>query len=128
MIAVDTNIIIRFITRDDPDQFARVEALLGSNPVYVPKTVILEAEWVLRSSYRMPRDAIRDALAAFAGLLTVSLEDPHVVHAALASSLDLADALHLASGGAARRFATFDQALIDKARQDDNRQMDVFEP
>jgi predicted nucleic-acid-binding protein len=119
MIAIDTNVIVRFLIRDDQVQAARAKALLLAGPVFVPKTVLLESEWVLRSGYRLARDAIAAALQGLLGLPGLTLEDPPTVAQALAwyeGGLDFADAMHLASSAGARKFATFDTALIRRAK------------
>jgi len=51
MIAVDTNVLVRFLVRDDRKQAARAAALLRSSSVWISKNVLLETEWVLRSLY-----------------------------------------------------------------------------
>jgi len=48
MIAVDTNIVVRLLTNDDPEQAGRAAAVVKNGPVFIPKTVVLETEWVLR--------------------------------------------------------------------------------
>ena len=52
MLAVDTNVIVRYLTGDDAEQFAKASALIRSEDVYVCTTVLLETEWVLRRGYR----------------------------------------------------------------------------
>ena len=44
MLAVDTNVVIRYLTRDEPEQFARASALIHSEDVFVCMTVLLECE------------------------------------------------------------------------------------
>ena len=68
MLAVDTNVIVRYLTRDDAEQFARASVLIQNEDVYVCMTVLLETEWVLRRGYRFSRERVPAALAAFAGL------------------------------------------------------------
>jgi predicted nucleic-acid-binding protein len=61
--------------------------------------MLLETEWVLRSGYRFSRERVIVALAAFAGLPHVTLEDPASTVKALdwtRRGMDFADALHLA--------------------------------
>jgi predicted nucleic acid-binding protein len=114
MIAVDTNVLLRFLTRDDPDQAVRAKALLGGGSVFVPRTVVLEVAWVLRGTDRFSRGAVAAALARLLGLPGVVVEDGATVARALVRfgrGLEFADALHLASSGQARAFATFDRAL-----------------
>lgn len=120
MIAVDTNVLIRFLVRDDARQGARAASLLRESDVWVSKTVILETEWVLRSLYGFPPESVLAALRKLAGLRTVFLEDEAAIAKALAWSgegLDFADALHLASVGNASRFATFDRKLARQANR-----------
>ena len=112
MLALDTNIIVRYLTADHPEQFAKASALIDGEDVYVCTTVLLETEWVLRGGYRFSREEIIAALTAFAGLPRVNLEDPAVAAKALdwmRSGLDFADALHLAKAAGCEAFVSFDQ-------------------
>jgi predicted nucleic-acid-binding protein len=120
MIAVDTNVLVRFLVRDDAMQAARAAGLIRANEIWVSKTVLLETEWVLRSLYDFSPESLWGALRALAGLTTVFLEDELEVAKALdwfKEGLDFADALHLASVGNARQFATFDRKLAKQARR-----------
>ncbi len=56
MLAVDTNVLVRLVTRDDPDQARRAFALFKRERLWIGKTVLLETEWVLRYSYQLDRD------------------------------------------------------------------------
>ncbi len=112
MIAVDTNVLVRFLTWDDPEQAAQAKALLGGQDVFAPKTVLLETEWVLRSLYGLSASQIAAALRGVVGLPRLHCEDPDAVVMALGyfeQGLDFADALHLSSARATLKFATFDQ-------------------
>ena len=112
MLAVDTNIIVRYLTADHPEQFAKANALIRGEDVCVCTTVLLETEWVLRRGYRFSRDQIIAALTAFAGLPRVILEDPALVAKALdwmRRGMDFADALHLAKAAGCEAFVSFDQ-------------------
>ena len=114
MLAVDTNIIVRYLTADHPEQFAKASALIHGEDVHVCTTVLLETEWVLRGGYRFSRDQIIAALTAFAGLPRVNLEAPALAAKALdwmRSGLDFADALHLAKAAGCEAFVSFDQRL-----------------
>jgi len=55
MLAIDTNIIIRYLTRDDPKQAAQARALIDREDVFVCMTVLLEAAWVLQATYEYSR-------------------------------------------------------------------------
>ena len=112
MLAVDTNVVFRYLTGDDAEQFAKASALIRDEDIYVCATVLLETEWVLRRGYRFSRERVVAALAAFAGLPRVTLEDPTAAARALdrmRSGLDFADALHLAKAEGCEAFVSFDQ-------------------
>jgi predicted nucleic-acid-binding protein len=118
MIAIDTNVLVRLIVADDPEQTRRARALASDGPMFVPVTVILETEWVLRALYEIPADDITRALRLT--LDTTTVEDRPVVERALdrlARGLDLADALHLVRSSAADAFATFDTKLVRRAKK-----------
>ena len=125
--AIDTNVLIRFLTKDDPEQYAKARALIERGDIFVATTVLLETEWVLRSAYEYARIDIINALRSFAGLEGVTLESPDVTAQALAwteTGMDFADALHLASSSRYGAFHTFDAKLI-KAAPDG---LELFEP
>jgi predicted nucleic acid-binding protein len=120
MIAVDTNIVVRYLTGDHPRQSNTARALIGGNDVFLSRTVMLECEWVLRSVYGYSPPEVCGALRAFAGLPRVSVEDLGMVVQALDLSengVDFADALHLVAAGHCETFATFDQAFVKRAKQ-----------
>jgi predicted nucleic-acid-binding protein len=115
VIAADTNVIVRLLTGDEPRQTDRARRLFETETVFLPKTVLLETEWVLRRLYRLQRDAIMRGLEALISLPNVRCEDEPAVRQALAwgrAEMDFADSLHLAASRTAARFATFDRALI----------------
>lgn len=121
MMAVDTNVLVRFLTNDDPAQAERAARLFQSEPVFIAKTVLLETEWVLRHAYDLSRETINAAFCKLLGLPGVSVEDMPAVGKALAwhaAGLDFADALHLAAGGrGVRRFVTFDEDFVKRAKK-----------
>lgn len=118
VIAVDTNVIVRLLTGDEPQQTSQARRLFETVTIFLAKTVLLEAEWVLRRLYRLERLAVNQALEALLSLPNVQCEDEPLLRQALAwnrDGIDFADALHLASGRTAERFATFDPAMIKTA-------------
>ena len=119
VIAIDTNVVVRFLTRDDPVQAARARSLIEKELILLPTAVVLETAWVLRRTYRYDHAAISTGIRHFIGLPGVRVEDAAAVARALDwydRGLDFADALHLASSGKASAFATFDRALRRRAR------------
>jgi predicted nucleic-acid-binding protein len=118
VVAVDTNVLIRLITKDDAGQAARAVRLFQTEQVWLAKTVLLEADWVLRRLYGFGAREVSDAFRNLAGLGNVDLEDPPAVAEALSwleTGVDFADGLHLASRGAATSFATFDERFAKRA-------------
>jgi predicted nucleic-acid-binding protein len=118
MTAVDTNVLVRLLTWDDPKQAAAAKVLFASEPIWIPKTVLLEASWVLRGLYGFEESAIRDAFLKLLGLRNVHVEDEPSVAAALALTvhgIELADALHVSSRPSAVDFVSFDQAFVRRA-------------
>jgi predicted nucleic-acid-binding protein len=118
VIAVDTNVIVRLLTADDPDQTRQARRLFETEAVFLPKTVLLEAEWVLRRLYRLGTLQVANALGRLIALPNVQCEDEPAVRKALDlkhAGMDFADALHFASRWTASRFATFDQRMIKTA-------------
>jgi predicted nucleic-acid-binding protein len=118
MIAVDTNILARFYLNDDEEQAGRAARLLAEEDVFVPKTVLLELEWVLRGVARISPAGIARSLTHLLSLPNVRIEDETNVKAAVKAfvrGMDFADALHVASSADADRFATFDVSLAKRA-------------
>jgi predicted nucleic acid-binding protein len=118
MLAVDTNVIVRLIAEDHPEQARAARSLLRENRLWVSKTVILETIWVLGRFF--PMSVIQEKLSAFVSLEGVEIEDEYAVAAAfdlMEQGLDPADAMHLASTPSGLRFATFDRDLIRLAKR-----------
>jgi len=119
MLSIDTNIIVRFLARDHEALARRALEIVSDNDVFVPVTVILEAEWVLRDAYEMPRDDVIRELRRFCGLERVTVGASDAVRRALDHAergLGLADALHLALSEDCEAFATFDERSAKRAR------------
>ena len=112
MPGLDTNVLVRWIVDDDPRQATRVQRLFEDaheqrSPLFVPSTVMLELEWVLRSCYEFDKSAV---LAAFNALLEtqeLEFQDEPALERALSfyrqSSADFADCLHAGQCGSAGR-------------------------
>ena len=118
MLAVDTNVVVRFLTADDPKQSRRALALIRDTRVWIAKTVLLETEWVLRSLYGFGVERVAVAFQLLVGLPTVHVEDAQAVQRALgwfAAGLEFGDALHLASRDRAEAFVTFDNNFRKRA-------------
>lgn len=118
MLAIDTNLIIRYLVGDHPGQTARARRLIDNNDIFVCTTVLLETEWVLRSVYGFSAAQCAKALSDFAGLPRTILEDATAAAKALAwtrEGLDFADGLHLAKAEGCEAFISFDQDFAKAA-------------
>ncbi|WP_298855362.1 type II toxin-antitoxin system VapC family toxin [uncultured Paracoccus sp.] len=119
MIAIDTNIVVRYLTGDHPEQSNRAREIVDGQPVLVPVTVVLETEWVLRSAYGYnPADVVR-ALRAFGGLPEVTIQDAAILSAAFnltEHGMDFADALHLGLSEEQDALLTFDRRFVKAAK------------
>jgi predicted nucleic-acid-binding protein len=118
MLAIDTNVIVRYLVRDDPAQAIRAKRLVDTNEIFVCLTVLLETEWVLRSVYGFSAKQCANALRSFAGLPTVSVDNAQVA----ARTLDwmdrgvaFADGLHLAKAESCEAFISFDREFAAAA-------------
>lgn len=115
MVALDTNILLRFILNDDPVQSPRARELVATNQVYVPLTVILEFAWALRRIYKYTRSEVTQAILAFVNIGGVTVEASDRVDFAIErakTGVDFADALHLASSASTDWLATFDKQFV----------------
>ena len=118
MVALDTNVVVRYLVQDDAAQALRATRLFRSQQVWLAKTVLLECEWVLRGAYQFQPAEITAAFRALLGLANVEVEDAPAVAAALRATergLDFADALHAASAGPGMRFLTFDAVFTKRS-------------
>src|SRR5258708_8384527 len=110
MLAIDTDLIVRYLVGDDPGQAARARRVIDNNDVFVCTTVLLETEWALRSAYGFSAAQCAKALADFAGLPRLSLEDAAAAAKALGwmrQGVDFADGLHLPKPQRCESFVTF---------------------
>lgn len=117
--AIDTNVVVRFLTGDDSRQSEAARAALEAGDIFVPITVVLESEWVLRSAYGYSSPSIAIGLRNLAGLPGVTVESPSRLAQALEwliEGMDFADALHLAQADGCDAFLSFDRKLANLAR------------
>jgi predicted nucleic-acid-binding protein len=120
MLAVDTDVVVRYLVNDDAVQAARARRLVEREDIFVPLTVLLETEWVLRGVYGFAPAPVARALRGFAGLARVTIESAPVAAIAMdwaESGIDFADALHLAAAQPHDAFVSFDKALVRSARR-----------
>lgn len=122
MAALDTNVLVRWLVADDARQTAAADALVaaateGDQRLFVPVTVLLELEWVLRSRYRFDKATVTRALDALMSVDELEFQDEPTLEQSLwhyrrAGAPDFADCLHVALAGQAHKgpLLTFDKA------------------
>jgi len=117
MRAVDTNVLVRLLTRDDPRQVAAAEAFVERG-AWVPHIVLVEAIWVLISVYELEPPAVATAVDMLLNHRDLTVQDGEVVVAALETyrakpSVSFADCLVLEVARKAGHLplGTFDRAL-----------------
>lgn len=117
MLAVDTNVVVRYLVGDHPEQSVRARALLRDASVWVSSTVLLETAWVLGKAYGYTPRQIAWALRLLGGLPTVTLQNADQMARALdwLERLDAADAMHLAQAVEVEAFVSFDRRLARAA-------------
>jgi predicted nucleic-acid-binding protein len=126
MIGVDTNVLVRYLIRDDQPQYEKARRLIDrevakGEPVLVSLLVLLETEWVLRSRYQSAKADIVTAFSALLDTTDVALEDePSVENAVYSwkdSAADFADCLIEARNRrlGCRATATFDGRALKLA-------------
>jgi len=119
MVAVDTNVVVRFLTRDHESQYRRAYRLFTKFDVFIPDTVILETEWVLRYAYEFDRESICDAFERLFGLENVRIEHPYAIAKAVEwhrDGMDFSDALHLVNSRECDALYSFDARFVKAAK------------
>lgn len=121
MAALDTNVLVRFLIQDDARQGFQARqlvdaALTRGETLFVPITVLLELEWVLRSNFEFPKDQIIVTLSSLLSAKELVFESEATAEVALElfrqSKADFADCIHIALAHAAGQgpLWTFDKA------------------
>lgn len=116
-VAVDTNVLARLATGDSPNEHATAVHLLATYAVFVPISVTLELEWVLRSRYRYSAEQFTAFTRWLMQQAGVEFGESKAVHGALnlhEAGFDFTEALHLLHGGG-RPLASFERALVRRA-------------
>lgn len=122
MIALDTNVLARFVLQDDPVQSAKanraIAALTPENPGFVPAVVLCELVWVLQSSYKMPRSDCAETLEHILSVTSLKVEHDNLCWNALRAyrweKADFCDFFiqELAHASGCDTVLTFDKAAL----------------
>ena len=121
MPALDTNILVRYIVQDDSAQLAAAQRLIRrcvteQLTLFVPITVTLELEWVLRSNFGFAKEETVGALSDLFSAAELSFESERALEVALdlyrSKAADFADCVHIALAAQAgeQPLWTFDKA------------------
>lgn len=111
MRAVDTNILARYYLHDDARQSRIAQDIIAAGDLFIPKTVILELEWVLRAVAAQPAAKVLACLAHLISLPGIVVEDREQVEVAIRHGergINFADALHHAASDQCTELLTFD--------------------
>jgi len=120
IVCIDTNVLVRFLVEDEAatEQCRAATEVFKRQAVFIPESVFLETEWVLRAVYAVPRGEIHSACKKLLGLSQVLVPDRQALRQVLAyfeAGFDFADAWHLIRGEG-HEMKTFDARFINKAR------------
>ncbi len=105
MPALDTNVLVRYVVQDDRPQFDEARQLIlrcveEGLSLFVPVTVAVELEWVLRSSYDCGKQEVLGVLSSLLSAAELRFESEQAVEVALQlyreGAADFADCLHIA--------------------------------
>jgi len=105
MPALDTNVLVRYVVQDDSGQLAATKRLIDrcvaeGQSLFVPVTVTIELEWVLRASFGYVKDDVLHVLSSLFSAAELTFESERALEVALQlyreGSADFADCLHIA--------------------------------
>ena len=105
MPAVDTNVLVRLLVADDPGQLKQVERLIDEatrtgTTLFVPISVALELEWVLRTRYEIPKREIIETYVALLERKELDFQSEaaleHAIYYCRDTNADFADCIHVA--------------------------------
>ena len=119
MPALDTNVLVRYLVADDKKQFEiakkYIEDACTHEALFIPVSVSVELEWVLRSLYELNKAMIIDTFNRLLEVREIEFQDESVIEITLSlytdNNADFADCLHIASARSKNRtpLVTFDR-------------------
>ena len=119
-VVIDTNLLVRYLTDDDPQKAKAVDVLLnragkGELRILIPSIVVAELVWVLESSYKMIADEIAKLVEAILNTPGIDVQDKRIIKAALSlyrtKEIDLIDAwiIEFAKAKSTKKIYSFDK-------------------
>ena len=118
-LAADTNVLARALTDDGSEQSRRAVECFRDNQIFVPDTVLLETEWLLRSRLGLNRDQVNGLFWTLLSSPQILFDDrTRVANATIAhgNGLDFADAMHLFASHECEALVTYDEDFIRNSR------------
>ena len=123
MIALDTNVLVRFVVEDDDEQTERAtrliqDAVRKNEPLFVSAVVLCEAVWVMARVYKLPKKELLQTLRALLQAKELEIREKEGVRRAVdafdGGKGDFADYMirEVATAAGCDRVATFDKALL----------------
>ena len=112
MPTLDTNVLVRLLVADDSRQVAQAEALIDTSTrrnesLFLPLTVMLELEWILRARYDFDKATVLETLVELLETRELEFQDEATVERALflyqSANADFAECMHLAAAMTADR-------------------------
>lgn len=121
MIAVDTNLVVRLLVADSPEEVEHARHVVEKNIAWVSRTVVLETAWVLQHHYGHSITQTANILLGILESESFEVEDELLIADAVdlaKSGMDIADAIHLCcTPPDLLPFYSFDQKLFRIAKQ-----------
>ncbi len=121
MIGLDTNVLVRYLTRDDEAQYRATMKLLTRKAArfFIADLVLVETDWILSKFYNWTRDEIADTFARLLQVHNLQFEDEDRIRHSLSAfrrGADLSDELLVAMSRnqGCGEFATFDAAIAKR--------------
>lgn len=119
MLGIDTNVLVRYLVKDDEAQFEKAQKLIkrevaAGRRVFIGQLVLLETEWVLRSRYGLSKNQLVETISSLLDTADIQFEDEPAIEEALFTwkdaAADFADCLIGAKNRrlGCRATATFD--------------------
>jgi len=134
IVVIDTNLLVRYLTDDEPQKAKAVDTLLnraskGELKILIPSVVVAELVWVLESFYKSAAAEITELVESILNTPGVDIQDKWIIRAALKlyrrKEIDLVDAwiIEFAKARGAKRIYTF-----DKKHFKDIREIEIISP
>lgn len=134
IVVIDTNLLVRYLTDDEPQKAKAVDTLLnraskGELKILIPSVVVAELVWVLESFYKLAAAEITELVESILNTPGVDIQDKSIIKAALniyrGKEIDLVDAwiIEFAKAKGANRIYTF-----DKKHFKDIREIEIISP